>query len=226
MSSRAKKFILKGGLAIFVLPLTYLLFAIILSLVPVGHPFDPVEGNGIEIFISSNGVHTDFVVPIMSGSMDWHSYFPASNFRGIDPSTMSHIAFGWGDQAFYLETPTWADLKMSTAVKALFFKSNSAMHVTYLRKPKPSSTVKRLVITESQYAQLASYIESSFQKDSNGQFYWISGSGYRANDTFYVANGSFSLFKTCNAWTGKGLREMGVKTGVWTPFSHSVLFYL
>jgi len=226
MSSKTTKFLLKCGLVIIVLPLIYLLFATVLSLIPINQAFDPVKGEGIEIFISSNGVHTDFILPITSDSIDWQPYFPASNFQGIDPSTMSHISFGWGDQGFYLETPTWADLKLSTALKALFLKSNSAMHVTYLRKPKPSSTVKRLVISESQYAQLASYIEGSFQKDSNGHFSWISGSGYRVNDTFYAANGSFSLFKTCNVWTGKGLRQIGIKTGLWTPFSQSVLFYL
>ena len=218
--------LLKFGLTIILTPLVYVLFAVILALVPVNCGMDAPKEEAVEIFIASNGVHADFVLPIASDSMDWQAFFPASNFRGIDPSSMTHIAFGWGDRGFFLETPTWADLKVSTAVNALFLKSRTAMHVTFLRDPRPTERVKGIMITQRQYAQLVDYITSSFMQKANGELEWISGSGYDINDTFYKAKGTYHLFNTCNDWTGKGLRQIGVKTGIWTPFSQSVLFYL
>ena len=220
------KYLLKGVLVLILSPLVYVLLAVLLGLVPVNRSFDSAANDGVEIFISSSSVHTDFVLPIRSDIIDWQPLFPASHFGDVNPSTMTHIAFGWGDQGFYLETPTWADLKTSTVVKALFLKSNSAMHVTYLRNPTSSEYIKRVIISNSQYEQLVGYITGSFKQTPDGQFEWITGSGYRTNDTFYTARGSYSLFKTCNDWTGKGLRKIGVKTGLWTPFAQSVLYYL
>jgi hypothetical protein len=41
---------------------------------------------------------------------------------------------------------------------------------------------------------------------------------------FYEANGPYSAFYTCNSWTGEALRAAGVKTGLWTPLSQSVMW--
>lgn len=71
----------------------------------------------IAIYILTNGVHTDLVVPVRTEQIDWSARIPFSNTTGKD-TTAQWLAFGWGDKGFYLETPTWADLKASTAFKA------------------------------------------------------------------------------------------------------------
>jgi hypothetical protein len=43
---------------------------------------------------------------------------------------------------------------------------------------------------------------------------------------FYEANGGYSLVLTCNEWTGRALRESGVRTGLWTPLSQSIMWRL
>ena len=220
------KYLLRSVLAIILLPISYVLLAVVVGLLPVNRSFDARADEDVEIFIRSSSIHTDFVVPIRPDSIDWPAYFPASHFRSVDPASMTHIAFGWGDRGFYIDTPTWADLKASTVVKALFLKSNSAMHVTYLHPPKPSENVKRVMLSRQQYDQLIAYIIDSFEQTSDGEFVWIEGSGYGLADTFYTAKGTYSMFKTCNDWSGKGLRSIGVKTGIWTPFPQSVIFYL
>lgn len=58
----------------------------------------------------------------------------------------NYIAFGWGDKGFYLDTPTWADLKFSTAFKAAFWMGQSAMHTTYYREVKEGEDCKRLCL--------------------------------------------------------------------------------
>ena len=220
------KFLWRGVLTLLAAPFIYALMALVLVLVPVNSYFVSLKDQGVEIFVSTNGVHTDIVVPIVSETINWSTHFPASHFQGINPALMTHVAFGWGDRGFFLETPTWSDLEASTAINALFLKSNTAMHVTYLPDPVPSETVKRVYISESQYAKLVNLISTSFARDNNNDLEWITNSGYRRNDTFYAANGSYHLFNTCNDWTGRVLRKTGVKMSVWTPFSQSVFFYL
>jgi uncharacterized protein (TIGR02117 family) len=174
------------------------------------------------IFICSNGVHTDFVLPVRSKFIEWNKLLPYSHFINAD-ETFNYISFGWGDKGFFIGTPTWADLKFSTAFNAAFGLGSAAMHVTYKRnEPKPGENCKELFITDQQYVILIRYITSSFQRNSSG-FILIDHPGYNNNDRFYEAAGTYTLFKTCNVWTGTGLQVIGEKPGIWTPLSKSIL---
>ena len=78
----------------------------------------------------------------------------------IDGAT--HYAIGWGDRGFYLETPTWADLKASTALAAMFWPSGTVVHVTARREPAPSDQATRVVLTGEQYRVLCDAVAESF----------------------------------------------------------------
>lgn len=71
----------------------------------------------MEIYILTNGVHTDIVMPTKSEQIYWNKKIPYKNTIATD-STYQYIAMGWGDKGFYLETPEWSDLKASVAFKA------------------------------------------------------------------------------------------------------------
>lgn len=218
------KYIFRVGLVLIALPLAYVLLAFILGSIPVNRDAQQAQ-HGIEVFVGSNGVHTDFVMPVRSEAIDWQAHFPVAHFRNVEPS-VSHIAFGWGDREFYLETPTWADLELGTAFRASLLTSRSAMHVTYLNHPGVSERRKRIVLSSAQYQHLVGYVLDSFERDTSNRVILIPDKGYGSNDAFYTANGSYSLWNTCNTWTGRGLRQIGIKTGVWTPFAGSVLLHL
>lgn len=174
------------------------------------------------IYIQSNGIHTDFVMPLKSKVFNWSRHLPVTDVEQAD-STYAYVAIGWGDKGFFIATPTWNDLKASTVFKAAFGLSSSAMHVTYKRnEPQVSETCKAVYLTEQQYQLLIKYVVASFQI-KEGKFVRIAHPGYGAHDCFYEANGSYSMFKTCNVWTGKGLAFIGVKAGCWTPFAAGVL---
>jgi uncharacterized protein (TIGR02117 family) len=174
------------------------------------------------VYICSNGVHTDFVMPVKSQFIHWNNLLPYKDFENVD-ETFSYIGFGWGDKEFYINTPTWADLKFSTAFNAAFGLGSAAMHVTYWRnEPRPGKSCKRILFSDEQYKVLIHYIISSFEIGDSG-FKLIDHPGYNDNDRFYEANGTYTLFKTCNVWTGTGLQVIGEKTGVWTPLSRSIL---
>lgn len=206
---------------IFVIVL-YLIIALILSHITVNSNFKETP-NGIEIFVQSNGVHTNFVLPSKSEFTDWTPLLPYDQFEAVD-SSFKYISFGWGDKDFYIKTPTWADLTVATALKAIFFLGNGAMHISYIRnKPGESDLCKRLMISKMEYMTLINYINGTFKTDNLGEFIPIKHPGYSQYDCFYEAKGTFSFLKTCNVWVGEGLKKAGIQTSFWTPFYFSVL---
>lgn len=217
---KALKFIFKILLGIIAFVAIYLLSAFTLSRVPVGK--EPNTKEEVTIYILTNGVHTDLVVPIKSEIYDWSNEVKYSNTRSKD-SIYNYLAMGWGDKGFYLETPEWKDLKASVAFKAAFALSTTAIHATYYKNMVESDKCKKILISKEQYQRLVSYITNSFQKDKEGHFInIITKAVYNQNDAFYEANGSYSLFTTCNTWANNGLKTSGQKCCLWTPFDTGI----
>jgi len=175
----------------------------------------------MEIFIASNGVHTDLIFPVRTPHIAWDTLFKPQTFKGVD-STFEYIAMGWGDKGFYLETPTWADLKASTAFKAAFFLSSSAMHVSYHKKIKPSQSVRSIKISAQQYQKLINFYQSNFQRKEK-EIQLIKDKGYTAYDNFYEAKGTYSFLKTCNVFTNDALKYASVKAPYWSPFEGGLM---
>jgi uncharacterized protein (TIGR02117 family) len=202
----------------------YLTAALVLGILPVNRDFQSTPG-GTEIFVCSNGVHTDFVLPVRNTLVDWSRRFPAPDFPGA-VTGYDHIGIGWGNLDFYKSTPRWSDFKLGTALSALSGSGPSALHVQYRPGPGPTERCGRLLVDDAQYRALADYIDSSLLNSAAGEAAIRSASGYGATDNFYTAVGRFSLVETCNAWIGDGLKSAGLPSGIWTPFSFLVLAHL
>ena len=123
------------GIVAFVL--FYLLSAFTLSRITVSKESNTKEE--VTIYILTNGVHTDLVVPIKSDIYDWSNEVKYENTVSKD-SIYNYLAMGWGDKGFYLETPEWKDLKTSVAFKAAFALSTTAVHTTYYKTLVESET--------------------------------------------------------------------------------------
>lgn len=177
----------------------------------------------VPVYILSNGVHTDIVVPVKNRQFDWSRYILAENVR-LPDTTFAYLAFGWGDKGFYLNTPTWSELKTSTAFNAAFGLSSTAIHTTYYREMKenPGKCV-RLTITPKQYKRLVRYILGSLQQDKKGGLFFIpTNAVYGDADSFYEARGTYSLFQTCNSWANGALKSCGQKAALWTAFQGGI----
>lgn len=170
----------------------------------------------VTIYLLTNGVHTDIVVPAISSQMDWLEVVKPSHTTSATKQ-YSYLAISWGDKGFYLDTPTWADLKFSTAFKAALGLSTSAMHTTYYYNMVESENCIKVSISLNQYKRLTEYLKNSFKIKENGDFIHIkTRSNYTTTDAFYEANGRYSLFKTCNSWANTGLKKAGQKAALWT----------
>lgn len=208
--------------AVYALALFWLAYAgfLLLGFVPVNRGYTlPPDDDRVRIFIRSSDIHTDFVMPILLAdpAVDWSKLFPEHHF----PKRLAgaqHVAVGWGSRAFYVETPTWADLRIATLLEALFTPSESVLHVEYLPDVMPSPTMDEVLITREQYRELAAFVRSTLgETDENGAAVLATEISYGNYDRFYLSRGRYHLFNTCNQWTGRGLSQAGVPTGIWTP---------
>ena len=174
------------------------------------------EPKNITTYILTNGVHTDLVVPIKTAEMDWSKKIAFKNTLSRK-TDYNYLSVGWGDKGFYLDTPTWADLKISTAFYAAFWLGESAMHCTFYEKMTEDKTCRKIMLTEKQYTDLVQYIDTKFDKDAAGKNILIPTKAvYGNNDAFYEAKGSYSFLYTCNTWTNNGLKAAGQKAALWT----------
>ena len=198
----------------------YLLIGFGLSKITIHN--QPNAPDQLAIYIITNGVHTDIVMPVKTKFIDWSTRLPYENTKSANLSNR-FIAMGWGDKGFYLETPTWADLKFSVALKAATGLSSTAIHATYHQKMLVGENCKKIIISKVQYQKLVKYISNSFQRDAEGNFLHIStNANYGDSDAFYEAKGSYSIFKTCNTWANNCLKVIGEKACLWTAFDSPI----
>jgi uncharacterized protein (TIGR02117 family) len=183
---------------------------------------EPTASNDVAIYIKTNGVHTDVVVPVKNNMYDWSKEIKYTNTTRTD-TTMRYLAMGWGDKGFYLETPTWADLTAKVAFKAAFALGATAIHTTFYSTMQENETCKKININAAQYQRLINYINNSLQKDANGHLIHIKTTANYSNyDAFYEAKGSYSMLHTCNTWANNALKNCGQKACLWTPFDTGI----
>lgn len=172
---------------------------------------------GVAIYVESNGIHVGLVMPKVAAGVDWRGWTPGADLADPRYAGYDHLAIGWGERAFYLDTATWADLKPRTVLAAARGSDATLMHVEHVPEPSIGSDVRRVVLRPEEYRRLAAYIRGSFATGRGPH------RGYGNNDVFYAARGHYSAIRTCNAWAGDALRNAGVRIGRWTPFPVTVL---
>jgi uncharacterized protein (TIGR02117 family) len=209
----------------FFLLLLALYFLIALAgLIPVNNDFEPTA-DGVEIMVTSTAIHADLVLPIRNETVDWSQHLPPSDFAG-NVRGATHAAFGWGNKEFYIDTPTWADVKAATVCRALFWPCPTCMHVNLWGDRAIPPDARRTRISHEQYRRLVDYVLGSFRRDEGGRFLLIRGGAYGADDAFYDAHGSYHSFNTCNCWVDRGLKAAGVRTGWFTPLPKTASLYM
>ncbi len=210
-------------ICVLIVIITYLSAAILGSILIVNRNFTEPE-TGIPIYITSNGVHTSFILPTEADNFNWKKFVPISDFS---PQCLhsKYICFGWGNKEFYMNTPEWKNIRLKTLARAAI-PSETALSVRYLNyQPQESENTLRLSISANQYAELTSYIASSFQFDSSGNIIKSQNKTMQF-EQFYNGLGHYSAFFTCNNWTADGMKKAGISAPLWSPFDKGILYVL
>lgn len=201
----------------------YAVLATLISYIPVNSNQEKNIDQNLSIYILTNGVHTDIVMPFYNDIYDWRLYLDPTLTPG-KKTTSKFVSFGWGDKGFYLQTPEWKDLKPSVAFKAAFGLSESAMHVTYYDALVKNDDCIDIKLNKEQYLQLVAYISDRFDKQNN-QFILIdTDQNYGKNDVFYEAKGKYSLFYTCNTWANNALKSADLKASFFTLWDKGIFY--
>lgn len=212
------KYTSRTFLSLVAFVVVYILSVFLISRITVN---SDAQGNDIPIYISTNGVHTDIIVPVKNSVKDWSSEILFTHTKAKD-SRANYIAFGWGDKGFYLDTPTWANLKASTAAIAAFHLGSTAMHTRFYREVNEDADCVKIVVSNEQYKDLVAYIENSFARNADNSLKWIAGRSYGQYDAFYDARGAYSLFRTCNTWANGALKAAHRKASLWTVYDQGI----
>lgn len=192
---------------------TYILITILLSYITVNKTSNNSEGDKT-IYLSTNGVHLSIIIP--------KENINSKILKGLQyQQNQDYFMFGWGNEDFYINTPTWNDLKFKYAFGALFLNTPTAIHLTtYEYKQQNWISVK---CSQQKIEKLNEYIFNTFKVNSKGQKELIPCNLYSVNDTFYKANGSYSPVKTCNTWVNTGFKQSGLKASYFTLFDFGLL---
>jgi uncharacterized protein (TIGR02117 family) len=214
--SRRRRSVRWGRAAAFLVtgpPLLYVLAALIGGLMSVNRQWREPD-DGITVYLASNGVHADLILPRNAQGLDWTPIVPPSDFRKA-PAGAQWVAFGAGERAVYLNTPTWGDLTLKTAYHALT-GGERVMHVEWVRDP--SFAARAIRLRPEEYRRLWASIRGEFRLDANSRPQRIDHPGYTPADRFYLGVGKTSAIQTCNQWIASRLRLAGVKAPLWAPF--------
>ena len=161
------------------------------------------EGSGRnEVYVVSHGWHTGFVIP----ALEIQGVIPELEQRFGDTR---YIEFGWGDKGFYQAKETTLGLTL----RAIFWPTESVVHAVAVPQKVEeyfsNSEVAKLCLGDGELSALIGFISSSFYRDKNGNLLELQ-KGIYGDSKFYSGVGDFYLMNTCNRWTAKGLKSIGM----------------
>jgi uncharacterized protein (TIGR02117 family) len=161
------------------------------------------EGCGHAVVVINHGRHTGLAVP-------------GEAIRNVIPELKTHLSdaayieFGWGDRAFYRAGEPTSGL----AARAVFWPTDPVIRAVAVsglpRDEFSGAEAVTLCAHDRELAALLKYIEGSFYRDEAVGKLVDLGAGSNEDDRFYRAVGDYYLTNTCNTWTAKGLKSMGL----------------
>ncbi|MDI6026359.1 TIGR02117 family protein [Corticibacterium sp. UT-5YL-CI-8] len=173
-----------------------------------------------QILVLHNPIHTDIAIPIDAEVAKRFGFITQAGLP-LDMPGAVYAVFGWGGRDFYLNTPTWSELKASAVFSALTV-DRAVMHVSVIGDvPQDHPDVRRLTLGEAEYSALLDFIDASFTRDGSAVLP-IEGAAYGDYDLFFEAQGRFNALLGCNTWTAAALRAAGQRTGWWNPLPLSL----
>lgn len=188
-----------------------LIWLMVASVMPYSWGITQQKDCDIAIYITGNLFHTDIWVPVKTSVFDWNQFIKLSEIGQKSSGSYRYLALGWGDRNVYLQSPTLGDLQPGIALKALFLPTSSVMRVQGYDTLPSWNQLKPINISKDNYLNLVAFLQNSFSLNSQGKPINISY-GYGNRDSFYKAQGQYSIIRHCNTWTAEALRSVEVQT--------------
>jgi uncharacterized protein (TIGR02117 family) len=156
----------------------------------------------VSIVLVNHGKHTGIAIPGKELSSDLvflKQFFGESLY----------FEFGWGEAGFYPAD----EVTTALALKALFWKNRSVIHVAALpvEPGRYFPDEKRIVLKLSRegLARMQQSLSESFEKAPGGAPVVVKR-GLYGHSLFFSATGTYYFANTCNTWTAMLLDRAGV----------------
>ena len=164
------------------------------------------------LYVVNHGWHTGFVVP--ADAIQEQVPELIERFGGSE-----YLEFGWGDREFYQAK----EITIGLALQAIFLPTSSVVHVVAVPENVNAffqySEVEKLNLNESELNSLVKFISGSLHRNDNGIVKLKTG--IYGDSQFYQGVGDYYLMNTCNRWTAKGLKSIGMDISPMFKFTAS-----
>jgi len=155
-----------------------------------------------QISVVSHGWHTGLIVP----GVILNAAVPELKRRFIEPT---YYEIGWGDEGFYQAQ----EITMGLTLQALFWSKGSILHVVALPEAPEQyfvgDTIVSTCLAKHELTSLQQFLAASFAHNKAGAIKALRR-GIYGDSEFYLGQGHYYFFNTCNKWTAKALRSAGV----------------
>ena len=155
-----------------------------------------------QVYVVSHAWHTGFVIP----SKKVYESIPALQDRfGLSVN----IEFGWGDKKFYQAE----EITTGLALRAILWPTETVVHAVAVPENVSgyfgNSEIELLCLNDKEITSLVAFISNSFSKSRLGEVEPLS-EGIYGDSQFYKGTGNYHMLNTCNEWTAKGLKSIGM----------------
>lgn len=158
----------------------------------VPRPLNPraeasLGGETAEILLLANPIHTDIALPVDDEVRAAFADLVPGGLP-LDMPGVDYLIIGWGGRSFYIETPTWGDIRPLPVFRALTV-DRSVLHASVagsIDLEHPS--VRKLAITEEGRRRMITEIRGSFVRE-DGMPVAVPGAAYGLDDAFFEARG-------------------------------------
>lgn len=223
---RLRRLALRIALGFGGMVMAYAIAMAVLSSIPLNG--EAGRTGPIDIYVRSNGVHVDLILPVRNNRFDWTPVAPVEDVANpADAGAAPWIVVGCGDREFYRSVPSFRDLTPGFALGAGLGRHGFALHLVRQHAVEEGPSCRCLALTEAQYDALVAFILESGVPDANGRLVTVAdmpGSG--SLDAFYEAKRRYHVFFTCNTWSNLALKRSGLPCCVWTPIAAPILRHL
>ena len=121
-----------------------------------------------------------------------------------------YLEVGWGDRDFYQTPRAGVGILLQAAVKSPASVLFVVELPTAVKHYFPYADILEIPLSRRSLEELARFIHAMYKRDATGQTIRLGPGHNHRHSMFYLAEGDYSLFNTCNTWTTKALQAAGL----------------
>jgi uncharacterized protein (TIGR02117 family) len=121
-----------------------------------------------------------------------------------------YLEVGWGDRDFYQTPRAGLGILLQAALKSpasvLFVVGLPTAVTRYF----PYADILEIPLSQRGLEELVRFIHTTYKRDASGQTIPLGSGHNHRHSMFYLAEGDYSLFNTCNSWISQALQAAGL----------------